>query len=172
MLMNDLVRDLLARHMVLSHSEPPLQVNDCEQVNDSPIADEGTNTNPDKEVQSVSTTESVAVVEGLDLPGASSLLEATNRSELLALYFSDFHPHWPVLHEKSFRDLPQPSKLMVAVLVTGLWMLKTPEAQAKAISYHDVLLEELEEDMVQYPLLCRSRCHPMHAIDTDIQYIG
>lgn len=95
----------------------------------------------------MSTTESVAVVEGLDLPGASSLLEASNRSELLALYFSDFHPHWPVLHEKSFRDLPQPPKLMVAVLVTGLWMLKTPEAQAKATSYHNALLEELEEDM-------------------------
>ncbi|KAL6408282.1 hypothetical protein AUP68_08138 [Ilyonectria robusta] len=146
-------RDLLARHLVLSHSEPPLQVDDCEQVNESPIADDGTKTNPDKQIGAVSTTEGVAVVEGLDLLGASSLLEATNRSELLALYFSDFHPHWPVLHEKSFRGSPQPPKLMVAVLVTGLWMLKTPEAQAKATSYHDALLEELEEDMA-------SNAHP------------
>ncbi|KAH7161738.1 hypothetical protein EDB81DRAFT_683740 [Dactylonectria macrodidyma] len=84
------------------------------------------------------------------LSSTSSLLQAPNRLHLIDLYFKDFHRHWPLLHQTTIRNSPQPPKLMVAILIAGLWMMKTPEAQAKAKFYHDILINESGGDLGRF----------------------
>jgi hypothetical protein len=80
---------------------------------------------------------------------AEKLLDATNRRQLEELYFGKFHPHWPILHQKTFKNSAQPPTLSIAVLIAGLWMMGTPETRQEAKLYHDAILTELNRKLVR-----------------------
>ncbi|KAJ5939433.1 hypothetical protein N7466_002567 [Penicillium verhagenii] len=90
----------------------------------------------------------------LDLPStpAVKLLQAANRSQLEELYFSKFHPHWPILHHQTFQNSAQIPTLSIAVLLAGLWMVGDPRARDEAKLYHDTILNGLDRKLVKAPL--------------------
>ncbi|KAB8209079.1 hypothetical protein BDV34DRAFT_232780 [Aspergillus parasiticus] len=57
----------------------------------------------------------------------------------LDLYFKLFHPHWPFIHQGSFREDNETPLLVQSMIVIGLWASKEPNAQSKAIDLHNVL---------------------------------
>lgn len=77
------------------------------------------------------------------------LLQSSSRNELEASYFLHFHPHWPLLHKKTFLHSEHPPELTAAVLAAGLWVLDTPETRDQARFYHDALLKVLDHQLVR-----------------------
>ncbi|EIT73096.1 hypothetical protein AO1008_08617 [Aspergillus oryzae 100-8] len=75
--------------------------------------------------------------------GDSSCPPDTLRSEkerhFLDLYFKLFHPHWPFIHQGSFREDDETPLLVQSMIVIGLWVSKEPNAQSKAVDLHNVL---------------------------------
>ena len=82
------------------------------------------------------------------------LLQAPNRDKLQDSYFTKFHPHWPVLHEHTFKTTQQPDGLRQAVLTIGLWMLKEKGAREEARYFHDTLVKHIDIKLVrEHPIL-------------------
>ncbi|EMT69610.1 hypothetical protein NOF04DRAFT_1195239 [Fusarium oxysporum II5] len=92
-------------------------------------------------------------LRGLNLASnpTMQLLEAPCRNDLEACYFLHFHPHWPLLHKKTFLQSKHPPELTAAVLTAGLWVLGTPETRDKARVYHDALVKVLYEQLFKLP---------------------
>lgn len=90
-------------------------------------------------------------LQGLNLASnpAMLLLQESCRNELESSYFLHFHPHWPLLHKRTFLQSVPPPELTAAVLAAGLWVLDTPETRDKARFYHDALLKTLYEQLVR-----------------------
>ncbi|KLO81611.1 uncharacterized protein Y057_1242 [Fusarium fujikuroi] len=84
---------------------------------------------------------------------AMQLLQESCRNELESSYFLHFHPHWPLLHKRTFLQSESPPELTAAVLTAGLWVLDTPETRDKARFYHDALLKTLYEQLFKLPEL-------------------
>lgn len=76
----------------------------------------------------------------------------TSRSEkerhFLDLYFKLFHPHWPFIHQGSFREDDETPLLVQSMIVIGLWVSKEPNAQSKAVDLHNVLNSAIHQQKV------------------------
>ncbi|KAI9376113.1 hypothetical protein BJX61DRAFT_539125 [Aspergillus egyptiacus] len=67
---------------------------------------------------------------GLGLDSASQI------DRYVQLYFTEFHPHWPILHRGTFSVHHEPPLLVQAVLMIGLWVSGTSSAQRAALELH------------------------------------
>ncbi|OJJ97684.1 hypothetical protein ASPACDRAFT_62661 [Aspergillus aculeatus ATCC 16872] len=52
------------------------------------------------------------------------------------LYFTHFHPHWPILHRATFSPPDEPLLLLQVVSMIGLWVSDTPSSREAAINLH------------------------------------
>jgi hypothetical protein len=138
--------DLLKRHIRLS-SKCKAAVNDEQR----PASNVAANPEPDH-LQLADTLESAAAASGLrnDIYEGlgSSFTAVASREELERLYFCHFHPHWPLLDEASFTEVPQIRELVTSVLVAGLWMVPTRSARLEARRRHDILMQEVVRRLV------------------------
>ncbi|KAL2822080.1 hypothetical protein BJX63DRAFT_182447 [Aspergillus granulosus] len=57
----------------------------------------------------------------------------------IAQYFRLFHPHWPFIHQGSFRECDEDPLLVQSIMVIGLWLSDEDNAQQRAIALHNVL---------------------------------
>ncbi|KAJ0320246.1 hypothetical protein COL5a_009879 [Colletotrichum fioriniae] len=78
----------------------------------------------------------------LDFTTPGSILDEAMRLQLQSIYFTKFHPQWPLLHRETFETTAQPKLLMQAVMTVGLWFASWPDARNLAIKFHDSLLVE------------------------------
>ncbi|KAI3542606.1 early growth response protein 1 is a zinc-finger protein, partial [Colletotrichum filicis] len=78
----------------------------------------------------------------LDFTTPGSILDEAMRLQLQSIYFAKFHPQWPLLHRETFETTAQPKLLMQAVMTVGLWFASWPDARGLAIKFHDSLLVE------------------------------
>lgn len=78
-----------------------------------------------------------------------SFTAIADREELERLYFSHFHPHWPLLDEDLFMSAPQMPELVVSILIAGLWMIPTREARREARRQHDTIMKDIERKLVR-----------------------
>ncbi|KAL0932843.1 C2H2 type zinc finger domain protein [Colletotrichum truncatum] len=74
---------------------------------------------------------------------SGSMLDEGVRRQLQSVYFEHFHPQWPLLHRESFESTSQPKLLIQAVVTVGLWFSPVPEYKDLAIKFHDHLLKEM-----------------------------
>ncbi|KAJ5673162.1 hypothetical protein N7507_002289 [Penicillium longicatenatum] len=150
-------RDLLNRHRVLNHGN--LQPSADKPHPEGAAASKRSKPNDDHSTASVGESATSEIPNSnpanemwyLDLSStpAEKLLDATNRRQLEELYFGKFHPHWPILHQQTFKNSAQPPTLSIAVLIAGLWMMGTPETRQEAKLYHDAILTELNRKLVR-----------------------
>ncbi|KAM5341320.1 hypothetical protein ACJ41O_014351 [Fusarium nematophilum] len=149
--MLNLSSDLLKRHLAISHQaeqaprqteggEPPTENAASQFKEPLPV--------PEPRETPLITLDCLLHTElaGLNLSSnpTTQLLQASSRTELEASYFLHFHPHWPLLHKRTFLQSNHPPELTSAVLTAGLWVLDTPETRDKARFYHDALLKVLD----------------------------
>jgi hypothetical protein len=151
----NLSSDLLKRHQAISH--PSEEV--ARQTEEEPASKEDVGVQS-KEAPAASEPNDSSFIQldfllnkglsGLNLSSnpTTQLLQASSRAELEASYFFHFHPHWPLLHRKTFLQSENPPELTSAVLTAGLWVLGTPETRDKARFYHDALLKVLDAQLV------------------------
>ncbi|KAL2826317.1 hypothetical protein BDW59DRAFT_145389 [Aspergillus cavernicola] len=69
-------------------------------------------------------------------PSETNLQESTIKDRYIQLYFTDFHPLWPILHHGTFSVSHEPPLLVHAVLMIGLWVSGTSSAQRAALDLH------------------------------------
>ncbi|KAI0126963.1 hypothetical protein BJ170DRAFT_425181 [Xylariales sp. AK1849] len=88
----------------------------------------------------------------------SSLTSIASREELERLYFCQFHPHWPLLDEESYMNVPQVPELVAAVLIAGLWMVPSREARHEAKCRHNLMMQEITRRLLNEQL--QNLTHP------------
>ncbi|KAG5798094.1 hypothetical protein H9Q69_002838 [Fusarium xylarioides] len=151
--------DLLKRHEAISHQ--PSEASGQKEAGIPLTENEGSESQepvPISELggSSVLTSKSSisTELEGLNLASNPTiqLLQEPCRSELEMSYFLRFHPHWPLLHQRTFLQSESPPELTAAVLTAGLWVLDTPETRDKARFYHDALLKTLNDQLFRIPV--------------------
>lgn len=86
----------------------------------------------------------------LDFTTPGSILDEAMRLQLQSIYFTKFHPQWPLLHRETFETTAQPKLLMQAVMTVGLWFASWPDARNLAIKFHDSLLVETGNKLVSW----------------------
>ena len=79
---------------------------------------------------------------------ANDHIDDSSQNRAQEAYFQYFHPTWPLLHQATFQNTPQPPELMEAVLVAGLFFLSTPETLEVVRLKHSKLLAELRHLLV------------------------
>ncbi|KAF9871856.1 C2H2 type zinc finger domain protein [Colletotrichum karsti] len=84
-----------------------------------------------------------------------SMLDDGMRLQLQSVYFDQFHPQWPMLHRETFESTLQPKLLMQAVITVGLWFSSAPGSKDLAVRFHDHLLAEVGNRILE--LLEQSR---------------
>ncbi|TDZ32432.1 Zinc finger protein klf1 [Colletotrichum spinosum] len=84
-----------------------------------------------------------------------STLDEGLRMELQSVYFTRFHPQWPLLHREYFQSTLQPKLLMQAVVTVGLWFASAPGMKSLAVKFHDHLMIEIGNKILE--LLEQSR---------------
>ncbi|KAI8682219.1 hypothetical protein NCS55_00477000 [Fusarium keratoplasticum] len=149
--------DLLKRHQATSHPSEEA----ARQTEEEPASKEDVGVQS-KEAPAASEPNDSSFIRldfllnkglsGLNLSSnpTTQLLQASSRTELEASYFFHFHPHWPLLHKKTFLQSENPPELTSAVLTAGLWVLGTPETRDKARFYHDALLKVLDAQLFKF----------------------
>lgn len=145
-------RDLLKRHIVLSHSNSSRLTPRPEYSLVSSLA----NAVGDCLKATAPNNERCGLwASSQDVPTGPTLLllETPHQNQLTELYFRNFHGHWPILHQQTFRNMTQPPKVMQAVLTVGLWTVDEPETRSQAGIFHDAILRCLDKDLVREPLL-------------------
>ncbi|KAG7426751.1 Oxidoreductase BOA1 [Fusarium oxysporum f. sp. raphani] len=146
--------DLLKRHEAISHQsdEAPEQKDQGEPSTENAVSES------QKPVPTCEPVDTSLVIpdgslsmelEALNLSSnpTMQLLQSSSRNELEASYFLHFHPHWPLLHKRTFLQSEHPPELTAAVLTAGLWVLDTPETKDKARFYHDALLKVIDNQL-------------------------
>ncbi|KAH8807469.1 hypothetical protein F5884DRAFT_880561 [Xylogone sp. PMI_703] len=73
----------------------------------------------------------------------SSLFSKSTQAHLEEPFFCKIHPHWPILHRRTFKATTKPPSLVHAVLVAGLWAINSPVARAQAEFYHDIVIRDI-----------------------------
>ncbi|EXM21696.1 hypothetical protein RAB80_016256 [Fusarium oxysporum f. sp. vasinfectum] len=145
--------DLLKRHEAISHQSD--QASTQQEEGEPSTEDTAPEPVPEPSEPPVDTLDCFLNTElkGLNLASnpTTQLLQASCRNDLEACYFLHFHPHWPLLHKKTFLQSKHPPELTAAVLTAGLWVLGTPETRDKARFYHDALLKVLYEQLFKLP---------------------
>ncbi|KAJ5536130.1 hypothetical protein N7513_009316 [Penicillium frequentans] len=150
-------RDLLNRHKALNHgdsqrlADKPHPEGSAASKRSKPTDDHSPTPVGEYAAHEAPSSNTASEIWHLDLSStpAAKLLEATNRRQLEELYFRNFHPHWPILHQQTFQNSAQPPNLSIAVLIAGLWMIGTPETRNEAMSYHDAILTELNRKLFE-----------------------
>lgn len=66
------------------------------------------------------------------------------------LYFLHFNPQWPFIHEASFRYQEEPTVLVLALVMVGLWITGEAKARRQAWKIHDRLHTLIKEQMVSF----------------------
>ncbi|KAF3056760.1 Zinc finger protein [Trichoderma lentiforme] len=139
-------RDLLKRHIVLSHSNSSRLTPRPEYSLRSSLA----NAVGDCLKATAPNNERCGLwASSQDVPTGPTLLllETPHQKQLTELYFRNFHGHWPILHQQTFRNTTQPPKVMQAVLTVGLWTVDEPETRSQAGIFHDAILRCLDKDL-------------------------
>ncbi|EWZ29456.1 uncharacterized protein FOBCDRAFT_245710 [Fusarium oxysporum Fo47] len=146
--------DLLKRHGAISHqsNQTPERNDQGEPSTENAVSESQKSAPASEPVDNcLATSEWLLSIEleGLNLSSnpAMQLLQSSSRNELEASYFLHFHPHWPLLHKKTFLHSEHPPELTAAVLTAGLWVLDTPETRDQARFYHDALLKVLDHQL-------------------------
>ncbi|PYI13745.1 hypothetical protein BO86DRAFT_312695 [Aspergillus japonicus CBS 114.51] len=76
-------------------------------------------------------------VQSLSPQSPPSEDDSTSRfTPYVHLYFTHFHPHWPILHRATFSPPDEPLLLLQVVSMIGLWVSDTPSSREAAISLH------------------------------------
>jgi len=153
-------RDLLNRHKALNHgnsqssADNPHPEGSVARKRGKPSDDPSTAPLGESATSEVLSPTPTSEMWYLDLSSTSAvkLLEDTNRRQLEELYFRDFHPHWPILHQQTFQNSAQPPTLSIAVLLVGLWMMKTPRTRQEAKFFHDAIMVELSQKLFHVSL--------------------
>lgn len=70
------------------------------------------------------------------------------------LYFLHFNPQWPFIHEASFRYQEEPTVLVLALVMVGLWITGEAKARRQAWKIHDRLHTLIKEQMVSFEFDC------------------
>lgn len=68
------------------------------------------------------------------------------------LYLVHFNHHWPFIHEGSFQYREEPTVLVLALVMVGLWITGEARARRQAWKIHDRLHTLLKEQMVSWHL--------------------
>ncbi|CAG7954989.1 unnamed protein product [Penicillium olsonii] len=76
-------------------------------------------------------------------PVETSFASTARIQHHIQLYFAHFHPHWPILHRQTFSVPDEPPFLLQAVLMIGLWVNGSPQAQQAARDLHSKLGNEI-----------------------------
>ncbi|CRK15946.1 hypothetical protein BN1723_010855 [Verticillium longisporum] len=129
--------DLLHRHEALNHGQPADPVD--------PVVAEGSSgavtlSGPSNILPKIKESAGPTYLD-LSAKSRSELLDDPDRVELQNLYFTKFHTDWPILDKDDFYHTPQPPSLVLSVLVVGMYMKGTPEANSMALKYHEVLIK-------------------------------
>jgi hypothetical protein len=75
---------------------------------------------------------------GPGLAGAQSA-DKDKTQHWVDLYFTRFHPHWPILHRATFDLAHEPPFLVQTVVMVGLWVSGTSRGRRAATELHDKL---------------------------------
>ncbi|KAL3441452.1 hypothetical protein BJX65DRAFT_254409 [Aspergillus insuetus] len=84
------------------------------------------------------------------LSGTSPTLAPTSSREekekrAIAMYWSDFHPRWPFVHQASFQNYEEGPLLVQSIVAIGLWATGEQSARSAALQLHKVLGSALLE---------------------------
>ncbi|KAE8378650.1 C6 and C2H2 transcription factor [Aspergillus bertholletiae] len=72
--------------------------------------------------------------------------------DFIDIYFNEFHPTWPFLHQGTF-DLPkEPCILLQSMLMIGLWIKGDQTTQDTAMRFHRKLLSAIHDQRCQWYL--------------------
>ncbi|KAL1884664.1 hypothetical protein Plec18167_002256 [Paecilomyces lecythidis] len=66
------------------------------------------------------------------------------------LYLVHFNHHWPFIHEGSFQYREEPTVLVLALVMVGLWITGEAKARRQAWKIHDRLHTLLKEQMTSW----------------------
>ncbi|WQF89890.1 hypothetical protein CDEST_14904 [Colletotrichum destructivum] len=89
------------------------------------------------------------------IPGSRCILDEGMKLQLQRVYFEHFHPLWPLLHREVYETTAQPNLLMRSVLTVGLWFSGSPGSRNLAIKFHDHLLIETGNKLLELLELSR-----------------
>ncbi|KAL4971327.1 hypothetical protein BDW66DRAFT_146309 [Aspergillus desertorum] len=67
----------------------------------------------------------------------------------VGIYFSLFHPQWPIVHRPSFQLGQQPPLTLITTVMIGLWVTGERVARSKAEMMHDKLLTLLGSRIIR-----------------------
>jgi hypothetical protein len=144
-LTDDCCRDLLNRHVSLTHSSGT----SAESAEGQVVQADSLDTQVEAELQ----PHLFPPEEGIWPPAPSTnplLCDAIHRTALEDVYFQYFHPHWPILHQHAYRNTRQPPDLVRCVLIAGLCMSGAHREEVK--KQHECLVRCLGRELVIYPL--------------------
>lgn len=83
-----------------------------------------------------------------DPPTQSKRSHSEKERRYVDLYFKLFHPHWPFIHQASFREYDKAPLLIQSINVIGLWLSNKDNARSRAIALHDVLGSAIQDQTV------------------------
>lgn len=77
------------------------------------------------------------------------------KDHFIQLYFSHFHPRWPILHRHSFLKDDKPEELVSSLVVIGAWLDGKQNSRHFATSSHNRQMEMLDKRLVSVTnMLC------------------
>ncbi|KAL4788795.1 hypothetical protein BDV19DRAFT_65674 [Aspergillus venezuelensis] len=88
------------------------------------------------------------------VPTITNSTEENKSQRWVHLYFTNFHPHWPILHRGTFDVAHEPPLLVQAVIMIGLWVSGTPSAKEAAAELHAKLGESIWEHRGNWSRTC------------------
>ena len=71
-----------------------------------------------------------------------------SESKYIELYFSRFHPHWPILHRSTFKQSNISEELLRSVLLIGAWFSDDESAKSWATSLYSSVTDTLRSHIV------------------------
>ncbi|KAL6407503.1 hypothetical protein AUP68_10335 [Ilyonectria robusta] len=135
--------DILNRHISLTH--PSTRSGTSEDLNNQRVENADI---LDTQVEAERESSLFSPEEGIWPPISSTnalFCDTIHRSAVEDVYFQYFHPHWPILHQQTYRNTPQSPDLTRCVLVAGLWMAGTHQEEAR--KQHESLLRCLGHEL-------------------------
>jgi hypothetical protein len=78
------------------------------------------------------------------------------------LYFTHFHPRWPILHAPTFDEQHYPFVITASVAMIGSWIEGSEESRELALTIHDRLVNHLFLKLQMSPNDDHKKAWPMH----------
>jgi hypothetical protein len=69
--------------------------------------------------------------------------------QYIRLYFENFHPSWPFIHEASFDIRRETPFLVQSMVVIGMWSTREQSAQSAAMELHGKLELAIQDQRVR-----------------------